>query len=226
MEIPSIFPEKVAIFGGIEISETVVVAYGVTAVLIVLALIFRFAVLPRFKQVPRGFQNVIEMAVQGVTNFSVSILGKEKGQGIAPYILTIFAFIIMSGMAELLGFRSPATDLNFTLGLALMSFVLIIAYSIRYKGVVGWLKTYAQPKAFITPFNVISSIAIPISLACRMFGNFFSGLVVMDMIYSAMGYFAIALPGLASIYFVLFHLAMQSYVFTMLTMSFIKEKLE
>jgi F-type H+-transporting ATPase subunit a len=59
-----------------------------------------------------------------------------------------------------------------------------------------------------------------------LFGNLFSGLVVMDMIYSGMGYFAIFLPALAAIYFILFHMGMQSYVFTMLTMSFMKEKLE
>ncbi len=57
------------------------------------------------------------------------------------------------------------------------------------------------------------------------FWNMFSGLVVMDMLYGALGYFAfIGIPGIASIYFILFHLGMQSYVFTMLTMSFIEEK--
>ena len=139
--------------------------------------------------------------------------------------MTIFAFIICSGLLEFMGIRSPATDLDCTIALAVVSFVLIIAYSIRFRGVKGWLKTYAEPKPFMVPINVLSSVAVPISLACRLFGNMFSGLVVMDMLYGALGYFAfIGIPGIASIYFILFHLGMQSYVFTMLTMSFIEEK--
>lgn len=225
MHVPSITPDKVTIFGGFEVSETLVTSYCVTIALVIFALIFRFVLFKRFKLVPRGFQNVIEMMIGAVTNFAKNTLG-EKGKGIAAYIMTLFAFIICSGLVEYMGLRPPATDLNVTVALAAISFILMIAYGIKYKGVVGWLKSYGQPKAFIAPFNVISFIVIPISLACRMFGNLFSGLVVMDMIYSAMGYFAIAVPAFASLYFVLFHLGMQSYVFTTLTMSFIKERIE
>ena len=225
MHIPSVFPEKIPIFGGFEVSVTVITAYCVTAVIIVLCLIFRFAVLKNFKQVPRGIQNLLELVVGGVNKFARNVMG-ERGDAIAPYILTLFTFIIIGGLTEFMGVRSPATDLNCTIGLALISFVLIIAFSIRYKGVVGWLKTYAQPKAFMVPINILSAIAVPISLACRLFGNLFSGLLIMDMIYGGMGYFAIGVPALASIYLILFHIAMQSYVFTTLTMSFIQEKLE
>ncbi|MEG1157972.1 MAG: FoF1 ATP synthase subunit a [Christensenellaceae bacterium] len=221
MEIPSVFPEKVSLFGAFQISETLRTAFMVTIAIIILALIVRFVVLKNFKNVPKGVQNVLELMVDGVNKFSTSILG-DKGKSIAPYIFTLFAFIIVGGSVEFMGIRSPVTDLNCTIGLALISFILIIAYSIRYKGVKGWLKTYAQPKAFMVPINVLSSI----SLACRLFGNMFSGLVVMDMLYGALGYFAIGVPAIASVYFILFHLGMQSYVFTMLTMSFMHEKLE
>ncbi len=225
MEIPSVFPDKVSIFGLFTVSETLRTAFIVSLIIIALALIFRYGVLRNFKAVPKGLQNVLEIAVEGVNKFCGSTLG-DKGSIIAPYILTLFAFIIIGGFSEYIGVRSPMTDLNFTLGLAIMSFVLIIAFSIRFKGVVGWLKTYGVPKAFMAPINVLTSIAVPISLACRLFGNLFSGLVVMDMIYSGLGYFAIGIPAFASIYFILFHLGMQAYVFTMLTMSFIHERLE
>ncbi|HBU11760.1 MAG TPA: hypothetical protein DEB31_03240 [Clostridiales bacterium] len=224
MHIPGVFPDDIKLFG-YEVSETLVNAYVVLVIVVVLALVFRFAVLRNFKAVPKGIQNVLEMAVSAVNKFSTGILG-EHGASIAPYILTLFAFIICNGAVEFLGFRSAMTDLNCTIGMAAITFALIIAYSVRYKGVKGWLKTYSSPSPIVTPFNIISSIAVPVSLACRLFGNMFSGLVVMDMIYGAMGYFAIFLPALASTYFILFHLAMQSYVFTMLTMSFMKEKLE
>ncbi|MEG0256958.1 MAG: FoF1 ATP synthase subunit a [Christensenella sp.] len=225
MNIPNVFPDKLTIFGGLHISTTLLAAFGTTLAIIVFALIFRFVILKNFKRVPKGLQNVLEIMVEGINKFSVSIMGAgKKASSIAPYVLTIFAFIICSGLLEFMGIRSPATDLNCTIGLAVVSFVLIIAYSIRFRGVKGWLKTYAEPKAFMVPINVLSSIAVPISLACRLFGNMFSGLVVMDMLYSALGNFAVAIPAIASIYFILFHLGMQSYVFSMLTMSFIEEK--
>lgn len=225
MHIPDVFPEKVTLFGSFQVSETLRTSFVVTAIVIIAAAIVRFAVLKNFKRVPTGAQNVLELAIESVTSFTNSILG-EYGASLAPYILTIFAYIICTGLAEYLGIRSPATDLNCTIGLATISFVLIIAYSIRYKGVVGWLKTYAQPTAVMVPINIVSAVATPISLACRLFGNMFSGLVVMDMLYGALGYFAIGIPAIASVYFILFHLGMQSYVFTMLTMSFMKERLE
>ena len=225
MEIPSVFPEKIVIFGGFSISTTLIAAFGTTLAIILFGLIFRFIILKNFKRVPKGLQNVMELMVEGINKFSVSIMGMgKKASSLAPYIMTIFGFIICGGLLEFIGIRSPATDLNCTIGLALITFVLIIAYSIRFRGVKGWLKTYAEPKAFMVPINVLSSVAVPISLACRLFGNLFSGLVVMDMLYGAMGYFAVGVPALASIYFILFHLGMQSYVFSMLTMSFIEEK--
>lgn len=225
MHIPSVFPDKVTLFGSFQLSQTLITAWTVTLILIVVALIIRFGVLRNFKRVPRGVQNLLELAVENVNSFSRSILG-EWGESIAPYIMTLFVFIIFTGFVEYVGIRSPCTDLNCTIGMAVISFILIIVYSIRVKGVRGWLKTYCEPKAFMAPINVLSAIAVPISLACRLFGNMFSGLVVMDMLYGAMGNFAIGIPGIASIYFILFHLGMQSYVFTMLTMSFMKEKME
>lgn len=225
MHIPEVFPSKVALFGAFEISETLRTAFIVTIIVFILGLIVRYVLIPKFEKVPRGAQNVLELCVEQCSNFTYSILG-EYGRSLSPYIFTIFAFIICSGFAEYLGIRSPSTDLNCTIGLALISFVLIIAYSIRFKGVRGWLKTYAEPNPVMVPINIVSAVATPISLACRLFGNMFSGLVVMDMLYGALGYFAIGIPAIASIYFILFHLGMQSFVFTMLTMSFMKEKLE
>lgn len=225
MHIPSVFPDKVTLFGSFQISQTLITAFVVTGIIVVLALIFRFVVFRNFKNVPKGAQNILELCVDAVNNFTHSILD-EYGKSLAPYILTLFVFIICTGLVEYFGVRSPCTDLNCTIALAAISFVLIIAYSIRYKGAVGWLKTYAHPMAVMAPINVLSAIAVPISLACRLFGNMFSGLVVMDMLYGALGYFAVGIPALASLYFIMFHLGMQSYVFTMLTMSFMKEKLE
>lgn len=226
MHIPSVAPEKITIFGGIQISETLAAAFGVTIAVIILGLLFKFVWIKKFQMVPKGMQLLLEMAVGGVKKFSTNVLGDAAGGSIAPYMLTIYTFVILGGLTEYMGVRSPATDLNCTIALAVITFVLIIAYAIRYKGVGGWLKSYATPKPFMVPINVLSAITIPVSLACRMFGNLFSGLLIMDLIYSGMGPFAIGVPALASIYLILFHIVMQSYVFSTLSLSFIHERLE
>lgn len=226
--MPNIVPEKIFldIFGGIYISETVLTAYCVTIVLIVFALIVRFVALPRFKDIPRGLQNILELAVAGINKFSNGIMGK-RGATIAGYMFCIAFFLIISGLAELLGVRAPGTDLNFTLAVSLISFVLICSYGIKAKGVKGWAKSYTKPVAVVTPFKIISDCVLPVSMACRMFGNLFSGLIVMHLIYEGLGYFAATgLPGLASLYFTVFHVGMQTYVFLMLSLSFIQEKVE
>lgn len=84
MHIPSVFPDKVTLFGSFQLSQTLITAFVVTGILIVAALIIRFGVIRNFKQVPRGIQNVLELAVDSVNDFSRSILG-EWGRSIAPY---------------------------------------------------------------------------------------------------------------------------------------------
>ena len=227
MEMPNVSPEQVTlpVFGGITVNVTLVTSWFVTIGIIIFALIVRYVFFPRFKQVPTGFQNVMEMIVSMVDKFTGSIMG-ERGSVIAPYMFSLAFFLITSGLLELFGVRAPATDLNFTISIALISFVLIASLGIRYKSFKGWVKSYSQPIAIVAPFKLISDCVLPVSLACRMFGNLFSGLVIMDMIYGAMGSFAIAIPAFASLFFNFFHVGIQTYVFMMLTVSFIQEKVE
>ena len=222
-----ISPKKIHfdLFGGIEISETVLVAYCVTAIIIVLALLFRYLYLKRFTDKPKGLQNIIEWCVESINKFSKSYMN-EKGKTIAAYVFALTFFLIMSGLVELIGFRAPATDINFTSAIALMSFVLIITYGVRYKGAIGYLKSFGQPKGFVAPFRILSELSLPVSLACRMFGNMISGLIIMNLLYSVMGYFAVGIPAILSIYFNLFHVLMQTYVFLTLTLSFVNEAVE
>ena len=225
--MPNIVPDLVTlpIFCGITVHETLITAILTSIGIMIFAVIFRFVIFKRFKPVPTGFQNFIEMIVGMIDRFANSIMGK-RGSLMAGYIFTLAFYLVIAGMLELFGVRVPQTDLNFTFAISLMSFVLIAAFGIRFKGFTGWAKSYTKPVALVTPFKIISDCVLPVSMACRMFGNLFSGLVVMNMIYSAMGWFAVAVPAFASLYFTIFHVGMQTYVFLMLTLSFIQEKVE
>lgn len=225
LEVANLTPDRVTLFGDFSVPVTMITLWIVSVILIVAALIIRFVLLKKFKQKPKGLQNILELGIEASCRLSKSNL-HEKGKSIAPYVTTLAIVLVLSGLTELLGVRAPATDINFTIALALISFVLINAYAIRYRGVFGRLKSFGEPIKFIYPIKVLTHVATPISLACRLFGNLFSGLIIMELIYSALGYFAVGIPAVLSVYFNLFHVGMQAYVFIMLTLSFINEGLE
>ena len=223
----TVSPEKVHlnIFGGIDVSQSVTTVWFVMGIVIVFGLIFRFILFKRFKETPKGFQNVMELCVDGINKFTNGIMG-EKGSSMAAYAFTLAVLLVVSGLAELLGVRAPATDINFTASIAIMTFVLIFAMSIRFRGILGPVKFLTHPMPVIFPVKLVTEFALPISLSCRMFGNMFSGLLVMDLLYFVLKYAAIGIPAILSIYFNLFHVGMQTYIFLTLSLSFIHEAVE
>lgn len=216
----SVTPAKVSLFG-LQISETIIVAWVVMLIIILFALVIRIFILRKFKVVPKGLQNVLEMIVEFFAKFAKSTLG-NRGASFAAYIFTVAIMIFCTSLVELFGVRAPATDINFTIALAGMSFIIINAFGIYYTGVIGRLRWFVKPKAFMLPINLVTHAVIPVSLSFRLFGNMFAGLVVMDLLYSVT-YLSFGLPALISIYFNLFHVGIQTYIFLILTLSFMEE---
>lgn len=216
----TITPPNVSIFG-FQITETMLVTWAVMLILIVLAVLVRVLVVPKFKTVPKGLQNILEVFVEYCEKFTNSQLGK-RGPAFASYIFTIAVIIVATSLTELFGLRPPATDINFTVALALMSFVLINAFGFFYTGFFGRLKWFVKPKAFMLPINIVTHAVIPVSLSCRLFGNLFAGMIVMDLLYSVT-FLSIGIPGILALYFNLFHVGIQTYIFLVLTLSFMEE---
>jgi len=206
----------------IEVGSSMLVAWGAMVLLILIAVVLRIFVIPKFKDVPNRFQMLLEMMVDGVRNYTHTNLHKGA-EGLAPYVFTVALYIISMGLTELFGLRPPLADLSMTAGLALISFFLIFAYAIRYRGVWGTIKSFGHPKVFMAPITIITDLVKPLSLACRLFGNMLGGLIVMELLYSVC---APVIPAFFSIYFDLFHMLMQTYIFLTLTMAFIQEGLE
>ncbi|MFA5676593.1 MAG: FoF1 ATP synthase subunit a [Christensenellales bacterium] len=222
LERVTVTPRDVNIFG-LQISETMLTTWIVMLILIIAAAAVRLFVIPRFKTVPKGFQNILEMFVEFCEKFTGSQLGK-RGAAFASYIFAIAVMIIATSMAELFGVRPPASDINFTIAAALMSFVLINAFGFYYTGFFGRLLWFVRPKAFMLPINIVTHSVIPVSLSFRLFGNMFAGMVVMNLLYSVT-YLSIGIPGILAIYFNLFHVGIQTYIFLVLTLSFMEETL-
>ncbi len=220
-----LFSDRVTLFG-VSFAKTSVVMWIITAIVLVLGLIFRFLVFPHFSlDQPKGFQNVMELAVEAMDSFVDGKVG-EFGAKLSPYMFALAVFMVLSAFSELLGCRPPTSDLTVTLAMGLITFVLINYYGIKKKGLAGRAKYLASPTPVILPMKLLSDVAVPISLACRLFGNMLGGMIVMDLLKSVLGGYGSGLPAVAGLYFNLFHPIIQTYIFIILSLTFINEAIE
>ncbi len=224
------FSERVDVFG-ISIASTTLIALGVSALLIVLLILFRIFVLPKFDaDNPKGIQNVLELCVEAVENFTANAVGKKAGASLSPYMFSLAMFMIGCASTEMLGLRAPTSDLTCTFAMGLITFALLNIYGIRKHGFAGRLKSMggAVPamRPVMIPLKAVSDIAVPVSLACRLFGNMMGGMLVMELLKGVLGGFASGLPAIAGLYFNLFHPLIQIYIFITLSLTFIDEAME
>lgn len=219
-----IWAPRTELFGH-DISTTVIISWVILAICFILALLFRLLIVPNMKDNPKGIQNIMEMAVEAVCKFTHSSVG-DLGNNLPAYMFSTFVFLISCAAVELLGIRAPTADITMTFALALITFFLISYYGIKQKGFFGRVKALSQPNAMILPIKIVSDIAIPISLACRLFGNMLAGMIVMELLYAVMGNFAIGIPSIAGLYFNVAHPLIQAYIFVTLTLTFIGEATE
>ncbi len=222
----AIAPERVDLLG-FSVSTTVIYTWGIMLVLIIAAIILRLTLVPRFKDVPnpKSLQNVLELAVETIQKYTKSS-AHGVGDMLASYLFTVALFLIGCACTELFGLRTPASDITLTGALAVVTFFLINFYGIKVKGVGGRVKSLASPTWVVFPIKIITDLAVPVSLASRLFGNMLGGLVVMDLLYSALGGYAVGIPSVAGLYFNVFHPLIQAFIFITLTLTFINEATE
>jgi F-type H+-transporting ATPase subunit a len=175
-------------------------------------------------EVPAGFQNAVELMVEKLDGMVDSVMGKTAPK-FRNYIGTIFCFILFSNLSGLLGLRPPTADYGVTLALALLSFTLIHFNQFKHQKVKDIWKGMCSPLPPWLPIwffiSLIGEIAVPISLSLRLFANILSGTVMMALLYGLLGWFATLWPAALHVYFDLFSGAIQTYVFCMLTMTYI-----
>lgn len=171
---------------------------------------------------PGKKQLALESFYCWIKGFFEDILG-ENGKRYTNYMITVIMYLGVSNMIGLLGFKPPTKDMNVTIALALMSIILIEYAGIHYRGVKGWVKSFAEPMPMIAPINVMEIFIRPVSLCMRLFGNILGGFVVMELIK---GVVPVGVPIPFSLYFDVFDGLIQAYVFVFLTSLFIKEQIE
>ena len=184
----------IPIFGGIPITQTAVSSLIVT-ILLCWACVWLGK---RLKKRPDGLQVMVEKGVMMLHNMVVETMGQHNAHWM-PFIATIFLSSICGSLIGLTGFlRSTTADLSCVAVWAVMVSVIIWYHSIKNNGFLGWLKGFTQPIAVMTPMNVVSEIAQPLSMAFRHFGNVAGGGVITSIIYAALSAASVAVLNLIS----------------------------
>lgn len=172
----------IPIFGGIDITQTTV-SFAVVTALLCWAFVY-FG--KNLKKRPDGKQVLVEKGVMMLQNMVTETMGAHNVHW-TPFIGTIFLSSIFSTLIGLTGFlRSATADLSCVAVWALMVSAIIWYHNIKNLGFLGWLKGFTQPIAVMTPMNVVSEIAQPLSMAFRHFGNVAGGGVITTIIYAAL----------------------------------------
>ena len=233
--IPIDFP----VLGKIEISETIAVSW-----LVMLVITFTCIWLTRGLRETNinKKQAFAEMLVDMAHNFVIGNMG-EKFRYMIPFVAALFSTSLISNLISLVGFRSPTADLSTEAAWAVVVFIMITKQKIKSAGLGGYLKGFTTPIPLMTPFNVLSELATPVSMACRHFGNILSGIVINGLIYAALTVaskvllgmipgmvgnilsnipvLAVGIPAILSVYFDWFTAFMQAFIFCMLTVMYI-----
>jgi F-type H+-transporting ATPase subunit a len=171
----------IPIFGGIDITQTTV-----SSLIVTILLCSAFIYLGKnLKKRPDGKQVLVEKGVLILHNMVVDTMGEHNAHWL-PFIGAIFLSSICGSLIGLTGFlRSSTADLSCTLTWAIMVSVIIWYNNIKNNGFVGWLKGFTEPIVVMTPMNIISEIAQPVSMAFRHFGNVAGGGVITSILYTA-----------------------------------------
>lgn len=219
------------------VTQTTISLLVVTVILVLLA----FVATKKLTKRPGRMQVIFEKLTTMLYNLVRDTMG-EHNLKFAPYIGTLFLssiFCTLIGMTQI--FPSATKDLSVTLAWALVTTGMVWYNNIKNFGFKSWLKGFTEPIVVMTPMNVVSEIAQPISLAFRHFGNVAGGGVLTALIYAALGgltqivfswlpdqilevfptVFQIGIPAVLSIYFDLFSGFVQALVFSLLTMVYV-----
>ncbi len=217
-------PPQVPIFGDFTVSLTVVYGWIILGVVLAASLVFRFVFLPKFTDKPKGVQNVVETIVEYAGNYASSRV--EDAPVLGSYITAIGVYMVLSVILEGLSMRAPTSDLCMTFAMALMTFVITNYLGLKKLGFGGRMKNLMHPTAIVFPFRVLSDIAAPVSLACRLFGNMLGAMVVVSMVYMVLGNAAVGIPAVVGLFFTAFEPLIQAYIFITLTLNNISEATE
>lgn len=209
---------KLAHFAGLTFNlDTLIMTWITMAIIILLAVLAT----RNLKLRPQGWQNFLEMVMDALLEQVDANMG-PRGRMLAPLVITLFLFLVVGNELGLIpGFTSPTSDLNTTLGLALMIVVIVHVLGVMNKGPVRYIKHFFEPYIPFVIINIIEELAKPITLSFRLFGNILAGEILL-LILGMLVPYVVPTAWLA---FSVFVGIVQAFIFTMLSISYLSNSL-
>ena len=211
---------------GDQMSSMIKVTIVLAIIIIILGILIR-KVDPK-KKTPLWLTPFV-MLVSIVNNFVRTNLGK-RWKSYAPYILTIAIYIFVLNISAIFCQTTPTSYIMINLAFGIITFCIIQVTGVKSLGVVGYFKSFVGPVWWLAflfiPINIISELALPISLSLRLTGNVLSGGVISKLIVGVCGWYAIPVMPFINAYFDLMSGVIQTLVFVMLTVIFTSMKID
>ena len=199
--------------GPVPVSMTVAVTWAIMGSLTIAGL----AATRSLSLAPSGFQASLEMIVEAIDSQITDTTGAPPG----PYralIGTLFLYILCANWSSLVpGIVPPTAHIETDAAMATIVFFAAIYYGVKTRGLIGYLKTFAQPSFLMIPLNIAEAFTRTFSMTVRLFGNVMSGVFIIGVVLSLAG-LLVPIPLMA---LDLLTGAIQAYIFTILSMVFI-----
>lgn len=220
--------------GPLNLSITNLTVWMLTAVGILFLAMFYYS--RKITIIPKTGQNVLEMIVEFIRdNIAKSTMGVDAKYW-WPFIGTLFLFILVNNLIGILpNSYVPSSNIIFSATLAIMVFFVVQIAGIAKTGIKGYLKNFFVPGVpkwlwiFIVPIEIVTSLAKPFSLLIRLTANMLAGHIVIIVVISLITFFKnyfIVIPvvffALLICLFEIFVSAVQAYIFSILTATYIK----
>jgi F-type H+-transporting ATPase subunit a len=173
--------------------------------------------------VPSGPQLFFETVTNAVERQVESTMGLRTAPFVVPLAICLFAFILIANWIAIIPsghspeyLAPPTSDANLAYALALLVIITVHVTGVRKKGFRTYYSHLATPYWWLFPINLIEEIARPITLSLRLFGNIFSGVIMVSLIALFPAYILWA-PNAAWKLFDMFIGVIQAFIFALLT---------
>lgn len=206
-------------------ADTIIDTWIIVAFLLLMFLGIRFLLyhstgLIRYSII-RSIDTFVNLCEQNLSTFSFKHFS---------FITALFVFIFACNVCAIVPWlEEPTRDLNTPLALSIIAFIYIQAEIIRNKGIIAYIKSYFKPIFLLLPLNIIGKLSSILSISFRLFGNIFGGSLITKIYFTALSkswFFEIiglilGINLLINGFFILFEGALQAFVFTMITLTYI-----
>ena len=198
---------------------------------------------------PGKMQNVLEWIVDFVKNLVSDNMNYEQGRPLLGYLLSLIMFVFFSNMVSVIPnltfgllkdvhfahlntiferkeyfSAAPTSDINVTMGLALMTITMVLVLGVKKKGM-HYFHHFVEPHPVFAIIHLVDLLAKPLTLAFRLFGNIFAGEILVKVIWMLPGVSVLpgVIPQVIWLAFSIFIGAIQAYVFTVLTTAYVAQ---